>query len=202
MRNVALIFLLAAIFCGCSTGPLWQRRVYAFSVPADPPATTTQTNLVALNRVSVSPLYQSRFFTYRTGETSYEQDPYAAFLVPPERALAEPIRNWIRTSGAFGRLVEPGSGLSPSLTIEVSVSQLYGDFRKASRPAATMEMRWLIYDLSDGSPGRIVLDKTYTRETPLTKKSPAAIMSAWDTDLHQILEQINSDYAQANPAAH
>jgi ABC-type uncharacterized transport system auxiliary subunit len=202
MRNVALIFLLAAIFCGCSTGPLWQRRVYAFSIPADPPVTTTQTNLVALNRVSVSPLYQSRFFTYRTGETSYEQDPYAAFLVPPERALAEPIRNWIRTSGAFGRLVEPGSGLSPSLTIEVSVSQLYGDFRKASHPAATMEMRWLIYDVSDGSPGRIVLDKTYTRETPLAKKSPAAIMSAWDTDLHQILEQINSDYAQANPAAH
>jgi ABC-type uncharacterized transport system auxiliary subunit len=201
MRNAALILLLAAIFCGCSTGPLWQRRVYAFTVPADPPVTTTPTNLVALNRVSVSTLYQSRFFTYRTTETSYEQDPYAAFLVPPERALAEPIRQWIRTSGAFGRLVEPGSGLSPSLTIEVSVSQLYGDFRKASRPVATMEMRWLIYDVSDSSPGRIVLDKTYVRETPLAKKSPAAIMSAWDTDLHQILEQINSDYAQANPAA-
>jgi len=202
MRTPALILLLAAIFCGCSTGPLWQRRVYAFSVPADPPATTTKTNLIALSRVSVSPLFQSRFFTYRTTETSYEQDPYAAFLVPPERALAEPIRQWIRTSGAFGRLVEPGSGLSPSLTIEISVSQLYGDFRKASHPLATMEMRWLIYDSSDGPPNRIVLDKVYTRETPLAKKSPAAIMAAWDTDLHQILEQIDSDYAQADSNAH
>ena len=129
MRNAAFILLLAAIFTGCSTGPLWQRRVYAFSPPTNPPVTTPQTNLVSLSHVSVSPLFQSRFFTYRTADTSYEQDPYAAFLVPPERALAEPIRNWIRTTGAFGRLVEPGSGLSVSLTIEISVSQLYGDFR-------------------------------------------------------------------------
>ena len=65
-----------------------------------------------------------------------------------------------------------------------------------------MEMRWLIYEVSDGSPNRIVLDKTYARETPLAKKSPAAIMAAWDTDLHEILEQVDSDYAQTNPAAH
>jgi ABC-type uncharacterized transport system auxiliary subunit len=202
MKNPALLFLLAALFSGCSTGPAWQRSVFAFSVPADPPVTTTQTNLVSLSRVSVSPLFQSRFLTYRTADTSYEQDPYAAFLVPPERALAEPIRQWIRTSGAFGRLVEPGSGLSPSLTIEVSVSQLYGDFRKASHPVAIMEMRWLIYEVSDGSPGRIVLDKVYTCEIPLTKKSPAAIMAAWDADLHQILGQITSDYGRANSISH
>jgi hypothetical protein len=175
--------------------------VYAFSVPSDPPVTTTQTNLVALSRLSISPLFQSRFFTYRTAESSYEQDPYAAFLAPPERAIAEPIRHWIRTSGAFGRLVEPGSGLSPSLTIEVSISQLYCDFRKSSHSVATMELRWVVYELADGSPGRIVLDKVYARETPIAKKSPAAIMAAWDTDLHQILEEITSDYAQANASA-
>jgi ABC-type uncharacterized transport system auxiliary subunit len=197
MRNFALILLLATLFSGCSSGPLWQRRVYAFSVPSDPQVTTAQTNLVALNRVSISPLFQSRFFTYRTAESSYEQDPYAAFLAPPERAIAEPIRHWIRTSGAFGRLVEPGSGLVPSLTVEVSVTQLYGDFRKSSGPVATMELRWLVYELSDGSPGRIVLDRVYARETAVAKKSPAAIMAAWDTDLHQILEQLTSDYAQA-----
>jgi ABC-type uncharacterized transport system auxiliary subunit len=202
MRNLALILLLAALFCGCSSGPLWQRRVYAFSVPADPPVTTTLTNLVSLTHVSISPLFQSRFFTYRTTETSYEQDPYAAFLVPPERSLAEPLRSWIRTSGAFGRLVEPGSGLSPTLTIEVSVSQLYCDFRKASHPVATMEMRWLIYQVSNSSPSQIVLDKVYARETPLAKKSPAAIMTAWDADLHQILEQVDTDYAQANSTSH
>jgi ABC-type uncharacterized transport system auxiliary subunit len=202
MKNPALIVLLAAIVSGCSTGPLWQRRVFAFSLPADPPVTTTQTNLVSLNLVSVSPLFQSRYFTYRTSDTSYEQDPYAAFLVPPERALAEPIRQWIRTSGVFGRLVEPGSGLSPSLTIEVSVSQLYGDFRKSSHPVATIEMRWLIYDVSGSSSNRIVLDKVYTCETPLTERSPAAIMAAWDTDLHEILEQITSDYSRANSIAH
>ena len=40
----------------------------------------------------MSPLFQSRSFIYRTAENTYEKDPYAGFMVSPERALAEPIR--------------------------------------------------------------------------------------------------------------
>ena len=62
-----------------------------------------QTNLVVVNRLSISPLFQSRSFTYRTAENTYEQDPYAGFLIPPEQALAESIRASMRASGVFGR---------------------------------------------------------------------------------------------------
>src|SRR5437879_12279047 len=99
MRSVALILLAAGIFVGCASDPKWKRQVFAFSLPADPPSTKAQTNLVALSHVSVSPLFQGRSFTYRKAENTYEQDPYAGFLVPPERALAEPIRAWMRSSG-------------------------------------------------------------------------------------------------------
>src|SRR6185503_20942917 len=123
MRSLAPLLLAAGIFAGCASDPKWKRQVFAFSLPADPTTTTTnaQTHIVALNRVSISPLFQSRSFTYRKGENAYEQDPYAGFLVPPERALGEPIRAWMRASGVFGRVVEPGSGLTPTLVAEVSV---------------------------------------------------------------------------------
>jgi len=197
MRRLVLT-LFATILCGCASDPGWKRRVFAFSLPADPPIMTLRTNIITLSRVSISPLFQSRSFTYRTAENAYEQDPYAGFLIPPERALAEPIRAWLRASGVFGRVAEPGSGLTATLVAEVSVNELYGDFRKAAQPAGTMEIHFICYEVKDGIPGRIVLDKVCARETPLSRKSPDALMAAWDADLREIMEEINSEYAKAN----
>ncbi|HWY78651.1 MAG TPA: hypothetical protein VN281_23755 [Verrucomicrobiae bacterium] len=199
MRNLGPIVLAsAAVLCGCASDPVWKRQVFAFSQPSDPPAANVQSNIVALNRVSISPLFQSRSFTYRKTEDSYEQDPYAGFLIPPERALAEAIRGWLRASGAFGRVMDPGSGLGPTLIAEVSVNQLYGDFRKASQPAGIMEIHFICYEVKDEEPGRIVLDKVCARETPMTRRTPGALMAAWDADLREIMDEINSAYAKAN----
>jgi len=197
MRRLVLT-LFAATLCGCASDPGWKRRVFAFSLPADPPIMNLGTNIVALSRVSISPVFQSRSFTYRTAENSYEQDPYAGFLIPPERALAEPIRAWLRASGVFGRVAEPGSGLTATLVAEVSVNELYGDFRKAAQPVGTMEIHFICYEVKDGTPGRIMLDKVCARETPLSRKAPDALMAAWDADLREIMEEINSEYAKAN----
>ena len=196
MRRL-LLTLFAGILCGCASDPGWKRRVFAFSLPADPPTRNAQTNIVVLSRVSISPLFQSRSFTYRTAENSYEQDPYAGFLIPPERALAEPIRAWLRASGVFGRVAEPGSGLTATLVAEVSVNELYGDFRKAAQPVGTMEIHFICYEIKDGTPGRIVLDKVCARETPLSRKAPDALMAAWDADLREIMGEIDSEHSKA-----
>ena len=198
MRHLAPMLLVVATVCGCASGPSWKRQEFAFSCPADPPATNAPTNTVALRHASISPLFQSRSFTYRTAESTYEQDPYAGFLISPERNLAEAIRDWMRASHAFGRVVEPGSSLTPTLGAEVSVNQLYGDFRKASQPAGTMELHFIVYEVKDGDPGRIVLDKVCAHETPLDRKTADALMAAWNADLREIMEEIQSEYAKTN----
>ena len=43
-----------------------------------------------------------------------------------------------------------------------------------------------------------MLDKVCVHETPMTRKTPDALMAAWDTDLREIMEEINSAYAKAN----
>jgi ABC-type uncharacterized transport system auxiliary subunit len=192
------VLLAIAFLCGCASEPKWKRQVFAFSLPSHPPTTNASAHIVALNRVSISPLYQSRSFTYRTAENSYEQDPYAGFLIPPERALAETIRACMRGSGAFGRVVEPGSGLNPTLILEVSVNELYGDFRNASLPVGTMSIHFVFYEVTDDHPRRIVLDKVCAHQTPLARKTPEALMAAWDTDLREIMVELHSDYAKAN----
>jgi hypothetical protein len=197
MKNPGIILLATAVLAGCTSGPAWKRQLYAFSLPADPPATHAPAGLVTLNRVAISPLFHSRSFTYRTAENTYEQDPYAGFLIPPERALAEAIRAWMRASGAFGRVVDPGSSLIPSMIAEVSVHELYGDFREAFQPVGVMELRFLFFELKDGNPGRLVLDKVVTRRMPLNGRTPDALMTAWDIDLREIMREIQSEYDKA-----
>ncbi len=196
------MLFVAALLCGCASSPRWTRQTYAFSLPADPPNSIPNTNLVALRRVSVSPLFQSRSFTYRTAESSYEQDPYAGFLITPEQALAQSIRASMRASGVFGRLVPPGSNLTSSLAAEVSVTQLYGDLRNRSQPVGTLELHFICYEITDGAPGRIVLDKVCSHETRMAARTPDALMAAWDADLREIMEEIDSAYIKASTTAH
>jgi hypothetical protein len=196
------MLLVVTFLVGCSSGPDWTRRSYSFSLAADPAATNSPNNIVTLSRVSISPLFQSRSFTYRTAENAYEQDPYAGFLISPERAIGESIRASMQASGVFGRVVESGSGLMPTLVAEVSVNELYGDFRKSSQLVGKMEIHFICYEVKDGAPGRIVLNRVCAQETPLARKTPDALMAAWDNDLHEIMQEISSEYAKVHTTAH
>ena len=166
------MLFVAAILCGCASGPRWTRQTFAFSLPSDPPATISNTNLVALHRVSISPLFQSRSFTYRTAENSYEQDPYAGFLIPPEQALAESIRAWMRASGAFGTVVRAGQRPGPELGRRGIRHPTLRRFSQASQPVGTHgDSLHMLYEVNEGVPGRIVLDKVCARETPLASQN-------------------------------
>lgn len=193
------MLLGVAALSGCASSPRWRQQEFAFSTPSPLGAANTATNVVALDRVAISPLFQSRSFTYRTGENAYEHDPYASFLIAPERALAESIRAWMTSSGVFGRVVGPRSGLAPGLVVEASVNQLYGDFRNASHLKGTLQVRFLFYRVKDDNQRIVVLDKACTRTTELTRKTPAALMVGWDTDLSEIMKEIASEYAEAAP---
>jgi len=192
--------MAAAILCGCSFDRGWKPQLFAFSLPADPSRTNAPAHLIALTRVTISPLFQHRSFTYRTAENTYKQDPYAWFLIPPERALAESIRAFMRDSGVFGCVLDPGSGLAPTLVAEVSINELYGDFRQPSHPVGTLEIHFVCYELKDGSPGRVLLDKQCAHSTPLGAKTSAALMAAWDADLREIMKEISSEYAKTTPS--
>ena len=170
-----------------------------FSLP-DPPAATAATNTVALSHVAVSPLFQTRNFTYRTDEGVYRQDPYAGFLIDPDRALAEAIRGRMRAQGgAFGHVIEPGGEIVTTVNLEARVTELYGDLCKRDDCAGVMAIHFTIYEVNPDGPGRVLLDQTLTRRAPMSKHTPAALMAAWNewTLLH-ILQQLQSDYAKAS----
>jgi len=193
MKTILTGIIVTALLCGCGSDTVWKKQTFAFSAPTGPPAVNASTDIIALHPVSVSPLFQNQCFTYRIGDSSYEHDPYAAFLASPEHTIGEAIGAYMRHSSAFGNVAEPGSGIVPNLIAEARVNQLYGDFRSSLHPIGLMEIHFTIYEGADGLPVHPLLDKTYASETALSKKSPTALMTAWETDLHEIMEKLSVD---------
>ena len=83
------------------------------------------------------------------------------------------------------------------MIVEVSINELYGDFRNSSQPVGTMGLHFMAYELQEGVPQRIIFDRFYSQQTPLARKTPGALMAAWDADLREIMNQINSEYAKS-----
>jgi ABC-type uncharacterized transport system auxiliary subunit len=153
-----------------------------------------------IRRVTVAVPFDSQSFIYRTGELSYERDPYADFLVAPSEAVDAALRGYLQESGAFQAVVEPGSALTPSLQLEAEIEQLYGDFRNPTAPAAVLQISFRFYNASNDIPQQVLLEKQYAHRTALKTRTAAAVMAGWNEGLNEIVKQTMADWQARNRA--
>jgi hypothetical protein len=191
------MLVLAAFGTGCLSRPALVRQTFALENPPTHRASAKPgEGVLALRSCEISPLFESRAFVYRTGAESYELDPYAGFLVPPNRALAIPVGTWLRNSGIFREVTEPGSLLQPDRLLEIHVSELYGDFRSPAQPAAVLSMRFVFFRTGAiGNLPNVLLGKNYTRHILLPENSAASLVAGWNKALSEIMTDVGIDLA-------
>src|SRR5260370_19544053 len=110
--------------------------------------------ILRIRNLQIAAPFEGRLLVYRTGEFSYEDDPYAEFLESPAEGLVVSVREWLRGHGGFSDVVDSGSVLKANMLVEISVSQLFGDFRRPEYPVAVMTMRFVFLDAQNGVPGK------------------------------------------------
>ncbi|MGO8767152.1 MAG: hypothetical protein ACLQSR_18705 [Limisphaerales bacterium] len=191
----AILWTLAFTFSGCVSRPALNDQTFAFSTPALP-ATNSIPNgrVLEIRTLRIAPPFDGRPLIYRTGEFSYERDPYAGFLGLPAEGLAGPVSEMLRRDGGFSEVVRPGSDVRPDTLVEITIFQLYGDIRKPRSPFAVMEMQLTFMDATNGLPGNVILQRNYSRRIPLSLTTPAALMEGWNEALIGILAESASDF--------
>jgi cholesterol transport system auxiliary component len=161
------------------------------------PSTNTSTaRVLGIRNLKIAAPFEGRSLVYRTGDNAYVRDPYAEFLDTPAESLQVTIREWLRDNGSF-TVVEPGSSLKPNTFAEISVTRLYGDFRQPQHAAAILSMRFLFFDAANGLPGKVLLEREYSRSIALKSATPAALMAGWNQALTQVLTQVTSDFQRS-----
>jgi uncharacterized lipoprotein YmbA len=196
--------LLAAVglSAGCLARPHLNKQSFIFAPPSlSAPGTGAGSRVLGLRTLQVAAPFEGRGFVYRTGEFSYDRDPYAEFMVSPAEALASPIRTRLRQAGAFSAVVEAGSALKPDTLVEIHVDQLYGDFQQPDHAAAVLAMRFAFFDSSNGVPAGVLLERGYSRDIPLKAPTPAALIEGWNQALAQILDSALLDFGRAGANA-
>jgi cholesterol transport system auxiliary component len=201
--NKAVCLLIIVAATGCLSRKPLNKESFAFNIPeANPHATSTNAPVLTVRQISVMPPFDSPSLTYRTGEFSYERDPYAEFLASPAASLGEPLRALLRNTGKFSTVTEPESALRSNLDLEVSVTQLYGDFRDKAQPAAVLTTHFVLFNAGtprgsriSKSPPTVLVQKIYSQRVPLKSRTAAAVVAALNEALHQIVVQFARDIA-------
>jgi len=203
--RVGIMLALATLVNGCLSRPVLVSQSFTFSIPRDtngvtptgrnsaqaPEAATGSNYVLAIKRITVAAPFAGQSFVYRTSEFSYEQDPYAQFLVSPEEGLAEPLRAWFRNSGIFRAVTEAGSARKALIAAEVTMQELYGDFRDRARPAAVLTVRMTFLDARSGA---VLVERNFSRRVPLKARTAAALMAGWNEALEQIVSEASENF--------
>ena len=199
MRRFLYVLALVGVAAvtGCLSRPSLVKESFAFAIPPASNAPAEMGRVIGIRQISVAAPFDTQPLTYRTGNDSYERDSYAGFLVSPEQSLAEPVRAYLRNSGYFSMVTEPRSAQTPDVEFEISVPQLYGDFRDHSHPTAVLRMRFLAFENARGKPGKVLLQKDYSRNIPLSARTAAALVTSWNTALEQVVSEAAADLKAA-----
>jgi cholesterol transport system auxiliary component len=191
--------LLASIcvLTGCLSRPYLKKETFVFDTPVAATTNVIDANhVLGIRSLKIAAPFEGRSLVYRTGEFSFERDPYAEFLEPPAEELMSPLREWFRSNAGFSAVVDAGSVLKSDTLVEISVSQLFGDFRQPDHPAAILTMRFVFLDAPNGVPGKAILDQEYSRSIPLKAPAASALMEGWNQALAEILAEVSSDLAR------
>lgn len=203
MRTI--IYVALCCLTGCLARPHLDRQSFIFALPSTAtPKAATGSRVLGIRTLQVAEPFEGRSFVYRTGEFSYDRDPYAEFMVHPAEGLVVPISSWFRQAGGFSAVTEAGSALKPNTLVEIQVGKLYGDFRPAEQPTAVLSMRFVFFDASNGAPGKVILQREYSSDIPLKARTAVALIEGWNQALTQILDAAMLDFGRvaANAPTH
>ena len=198
----AILLTFAFTFSGCVSRPTLNEQTFAFSTPALSAKDASWNGpVIEIRTLQIAPPFDGRPLIYRTGEFAYQRDPYAGFLGLPAEGLIGPISEMLRRDGSFSEVVQPGSAVRPDTIAEITINQLYGDIRKPGSPYAVLAMQVTFMDATNGLPGKVILQRNYSRRTPISSTTPAALMDGWNQALVGILAQATSDLRESKNEA-
>lgn len=199
MRGIFGVALLAAAFTlsGCLSKPALNKQTFVFNTPASASTNkVTGAHVLGIKSLQIAPPFDGRPLVYRTGEFTYQRDPYAEFLSRPAELLVAPLSGMLLGHECFASVVEPSGAIKPDTLIEIKINELYGDISQPSNPVAVVAMRVTFISATNGIPGKVILQRNYSRWIPMKSMAPTELMAAWNQALVEIVAEVVSDFRQ------
>jgi uncharacterized lipoprotein YmbA len=202
MTSVRMVWTvsIALALAACSIGrPAHQATTYMIDPPFGTiPSVTRRPETLRVGFVRVAAPYAGSALVYRLDDVQYASDPYHAFAADPGAMLGGRMAEWLERIGPFSTVVAPGSAPPASYVLEVTVGDLYGDFRPGRPPSAVVSVQFVLIDQISAHP-KVAYERTIASRAPLSKASPDALVRGYGIALAEILSQVAMELRE--PAA-
>ena len=198
----ALVWVAAALL-STACASKFPQAPQTFTIDPPPPRVAPPagaTRVLSLRRADVAPAYAGIELVYRVGEHGVERDPYASFAAPPSWLVTSAIRGYLGKADFVRDVVVPGEGIPAVAEIEPNVLELAGDFTNESEPEAVLTIHFRVVAPGIGAaPPTEILLKAYTKRRPLTRRTAAAVVEAWNLALADVMADFIADLKAALP---
>ncbi len=173
-------------------------RYFLLEVQRDAnPQTLSKDAILTVRPFSLSPGYQPKELTYRTGDFQYESDYYNRFITDAGRQFAEQTRRWLSDSQVFAHVVPPGSTMSATHLLEGNITCLYGDFRDKTNLRAVVGVTFYLLNITNRKP-EIICSETYEVTTAISENKVECVIEAYNESLKKILTKFEQKIIQSS----
>jgi ABC-type uncharacterized transport system auxiliary subunit len=190
---ILLAAAVAASLAACSfTRPPVERAAFDLA----PPRASTAAGAPGAVALKVRPFrvaapYDGREFLYRKADGQLIADFYHGFAAGPGELVTAAVADWLKASGRFGSVLEPGISADAPYALEGAVLALYGDLRDGQQPAAVLDVQ--VYLVRAASSREIALDRRYSERVALADAAPATIAKGYNEALANVLSRLERD---------
>ena len=196
LARAAAALALGALLASCSlTRPPVERATFVLApARAGTPATAAKPVVLRVRPFRTAAPYDGREFLYLQPDGQLVADFYNAFPAGAGEIVTAATAEWLKSSGLFRAVVEPGISVDAPYALEGSVLALYTDLADAGRPAAVLDLQ--VYVVRSLAAGReLVFDRRFTERVVAADASPAALARSYNEALARVLMRLERDLA-------
>jgi cholesterol transport system auxiliary component len=202
-RLAALLgsLLLTCFIAACGINqpaPVKQTYLLQAVAPASPLSATPKAASIKIGSVAVGAPFRGRSLVFREAEFRYQSDFYNEYFIAPSAMLGDAVASWLGSAKVFREVLPTASSASADYILEGFVGALYADVRDRTKPAAVLEIKFLLTDAGSGS---VVWNRDFARRVAMSNDSADAFASAMNQALGELLKDLGTELAGARLAS-
>ena len=152
----------------------------------------TSDAILSIEPFSIDSAFRSRSIVYKKTSHEYQGDFYQEYLIPPAQMMTEQTRRWLRDSGLFARILDPGSIMQSTHVLEGHIAKVCVDASQGNRYVAELEISFYLLE-KDKRDKKILFGKTYTTSKPMDSSKTEDYFKALEAALTEVLQQYEKD---------